>query len=742
MRIKKINIICHSHYDMNGVDHPTVASVINKKIINKAIEFIDKYKTNPKGEQFCWTIEASAPLMEWWSDASPDNRRKLIESVESGHLEVCGLPYNMTAAISEEEVNKVTNWMPDEIFDGLKIRTVIQSGVDGISASAINRLKSRGVRYVWSIPAPNGNFLRAYPFAFNWKLTTSSRVLAFQNGAKGSFSEMMLGYPLEEQYIKSADTYCNLSDGCRLFNFDDDDIERKKRFVAECYVRLSEYVDKLEKGGEYQFSILPVSLSGRVRGFNELPIEDLVEFIRLWNEMEFRPALCISTAGSAFREMEIEAAAAAIPTFSGQWPDSFARKYMSMPLEVSAARKTARTYSQIKRIKGQCFGEEKTKELIMRDVASFYEHNIEGISEDSISFTTAKAAPVYRALARAEYLLAEKIKDSIDYDKEGIYVYNPTDCALSGLIEFPEKALKGDYVSVMERDTLAIQSLHVRKAEGGNNVASFWANVPARSYRYYALMTLASPESAYVDMPETETDMNGWPLKFRYKDGSVLTTSGLCDVMSVCPRDDGSMDSDGCEYSLALTSEYDTYATVVQSFDSEVIGAGTRIMTVWKEEPRVNVKIIIEQKQTKKPAAVYAKVSLNMSNGFPITSSGGLVFDPSRSIIYGSVLDNIPFDGWISYPYVKTVLIARDTPLVSFGSHNLGYNSKDFTADKGEVYFLLVDNTNLKSSVTGQSERLTYSFDIVYDENADDFAGLAKLAQKCSSEFIPVVYVK
>lgn len=539
MAIKYIDIIHHSHTDFGYTDHPMITHEIHKSYIDIAIDAIEATSGNREGEGFCWTAEVLLPVYEWWLEADDEKRKKLLNAINSGRFEVMGLPFNNTALLNDSEWDRMLSWVPDELWERLKPKACMQIDVNGMPRAGIMRAIKKGIRYLWIGPnSYNGASPFGSPFAFRWKMPDGNSIFTWINpgycDAFYLFNENWRQGPVP----KVSDLRYRQPDSNDIFVCTEEKLLESHRICLENLKTLENdngmciSKDKALGGNTlitrqagYPYERLPASLTNQWRLDNDPPFTGITEFINKWNEMGLKPELRLTTPSVALSDLECEIGDR-LPEYSGEWVDWWANGSASMPAEISASRKAKRLYNTIKSgIFGKLDVRDNIKAAeILKNLCMFDEHTWG--SWGSIAYpydiatrmqTAEKSCFAYRALAAAEFLLAQKARSELKDKGNGIRVTNASEFPASGWVELPVDCFRGDFTHIQDSCTGEIRKFifdegteNFKRPETAEcfsmeNVAhTFSDKVPGRKVRFWSGDIGAGCTTSFIPLKKSD----------------------------------------------------------------------------------------------------------------------------------------------------------------------------------------------------------------------------------------------
>ena len=790
MNIKRIDIIHHSHCDYGYTDHQVVTAELQKRYIDRVLKLIIETKDRPLNERFCWTAEVNDPIFQWWKDADATSKRILLDAIGRGQFEVCAFPMNNTAFLNDDEIEKMINWIPDELWDAFSISTIMQVDVNGIPSASVYKACKKKVKYLWMSPNSYlGSSSKDSPRAFNWKLSPSDKVFVWLNNGYENAHDLFFDNWRVGPIPKASDTCFREPNNSDFFRCDDESVKKS-------HEKLVKKLDELLENKEYLYFSLPVSLTNQWRMDNDPPFSGLSEFVAKWNSLGLMPELRLSTVSAALSSIEVETLNKRTPSYTGEWTDWWAKGTISAPIEVAASKKAKMLYKIAKTLpacKDTEEAEDKLLDRSMKDLCRFDEHTYGSWSSvarpDSVAAKgewAEKSNYAYKALARTELICSDRIRYMFKDAEEGIYVYNPSEVNFNGWAEIPYNALRGDYASLMDKSTLKIEKLYFYPGDENfelsnknemyslfnnsrtfpdqapNKIVRFWTEIPPKGIKCY--IPLNTPDYIINDKigPSITTDENGWPLKLYWANGKSLSGTAMADFISYSfnglnqrrlmrelfnTEDEKAREVLLSQYTDKNISEYsqviktDTLKAVIfeQYFNNKSLLGGKRELQVWKDEPRISVTVKINRPYNLDPEAYFINFNLN-NNSAPVISNGGKIFEPGRGQLDDTCMDYYAFDGWVSYPYKGVLWVSKDAPLISFGDTNFFAKRKEFPENTGNIYSYIFDNTWDTNFIADSHGVMTFKYDIIIGENFDDFSMVKNLAEGFIKE--PIITVK
>jgi len=590
MRIKRIDIVHHSHADYGYTDHPEVVRELQKRYIDIALDAVAATMGDNPGERFCWTAEILDPVWDWWKEADDSKRELLLKAIEAGQFEICGFAFNNTAFMNDDQWDKFFNWVPDDLWEKLKIRSGMQIDVNGIPVAGAMRALKKGIRYLWTGP---NSYLGSVPFkqpsAFRWKMPEAGGIFVWLNSGYFNAHYLFNDNWREGPVPSAADLRYRKPEKGDIFS-------PKRDEILKAYEKCMENIKLLEaqsgaqtrnkqgvqventqfsSSGGYEYESLPVSLTNQWRIDNDPPFIPIVEFVAEWNAMGLKPELRLTTPANAMRDLENEIGEQ-IPEYEGEWVDWWAKGSISASADMAAARKAKRI---IKAINSHLFNDiesdKNRKDKVLKELCMFDEHSWGSWGSVAYPYSYAsrgqmaeKSCLAYRPLAAAELMLADKVRAKFEGAPDGVYVTNTASFPLTDWVVLPIGCLRGEYTHVKDMDTGELRKIIFTRGEENfarpespddfsmenvsrtfsDNVdgrrAMFWSGQlkPKSTKRYLLLMKNIENNPEKVSVLNSKTlklkyDKTGWPSSVKWNQMTLpLFYDGFGEFISLKPE--------------------------------------------------------------------------------------------------------------------------------------------------------------------------------------------------------------
>jgi len=781
--VQHVDLVHFSHTDYGFTDHPAVCREMQQRFLDIAIDGALATRDKPPEARFAWTAETTVAVLDWWNAASPERREDLLAAVASGQLEISALPLNNTPFLDAAQWRTMLHWLPEDLWAKARPKVAVQNDVNGTPRAGAMALLDRGVRYLFSgINEDSGGVPMNRPAAFWWKMPDGRRMFVYLN-----FSYPM-GYwffePVEWRrgpVPRAGDTRYRPPRAGEFLRTDEASLRQAHR-------HLSNAICGLESGG-FRYPTLVLSITNQWRIDNDPPLLFLPDFVAAWNRLGLKPTLRLTTASAAMERLEREIGGQ-IAEHAGEWTDWWANGTASAPREVAASREAKRLIAAAESpVWGELSGPaRRTIDELRKDLCLFDEHTWGSSNSVALPYSldtqaqfNEKAAFAFRPMARAEWLLAQRVRTRLIHEPEGLYVANSTKLPWSGWVTMTATALREDYRSIEDPATGKRRKIdflpglrpftppqgpdEISRENSAatfpdlapRQVARFWVDqLPGRSI---ARMRLDAREpSAETFPPPTlkpvAVDASGWPSALAWEGmPKPLAAGGLGDFVSVgvkgfAPRwrardiwnaPPEQREKMRKELLETISAESEGQAAVADNPHTVVYSQwlrhprlhwAVRKLEVWKREPRARLTFRLNRRSSESPEAMFIGFTLPCEGTMPKTSCGGLAFVPFADQLPGTCRDYFGIDGWVHYasPEGHWLWVSRDAPLVTFGEPRVLARRMDPPKAVHRVLAMVFNNFWYTNFVGDSHGVMEFQFDLVWRErlSAETVADLAE----------------
>jgi hypothetical protein len=775
--IKEIDLVHFSHTDVGFTDSPAVCRELYRRYLDIAVDTILDSLNGPAEKRFFWTAEATMPVYDWWQLATPARRRQFLDAVRAGQLEITALACNNTPFLNAAQWQMMAHWLPEELWRQVNPKVAVQNDVNGMPRAGALELLNRGVRYLFTgINEDSGGVPFPRPSAFWWKMPDGRRMFVWLNIGYGSGFDFFEPAEWRRGPVPSAaDTRYRPPRAGDMLRRDEDSVRRAHR-------RCVERIRSLEKSG-YRHEVLTISITSQWRFDNDPPFAPLADFVAAWNRLRLEPRLRLTTVADAMQRLEKDMGDTA-PEYTGEWTDWWANGTGSAPREVAASRAAKRFLAAAQ---APLWGPlnanaRQTMDELYRDLCLFDEHTwgsslsvARPYSLDTQGQFTEKSILAYRPMARAEWLLSQRVRTKLVGEGEGLFLANPSAAPFSGWVRLIATCLRDNFQTVENPQTGARMKLYFEPGiepwgrpckpedlsredisatfpdNAPNKIAKFWVErLEGNAVQHLRLSTqrIESESVANAIVPEVKTDAMGWPVSALWPGmKQPLFLAGCGDFTAVkvngfAPRHIlADIRRQGGEARERLRRETleevaaipDAKATVQETPHTFVYAQalhhprlvwGTRVAEIWKRQPRARFTVRLNRLSSAAPEIFYLAFPLPVGDTLPRLSSGGQPFTPFTDQLPGTCRDYYAFDGWADYVTTegRWLWVSRDAPLMTLGTSSTLALRQAPPKDTNRLLAMVFNNFWYTNFVADEHGIMEFQFDLIWRPNADGSA--------------------
>ena len=775
-KIKRVDLILHSHTDIGYTDHPMVTRLRQMQYLDIAIDAVLATANKEESEKFYWTVEAGHTIDDWWRDAPQVRRNDLIRAIRTGQLEVTALAMNQTPLMNAKQWDLMTlKWLPEEVRDAAEIKVGMQNDVNGCPRAGALQMLDNDVPFLWmSINGFNGGAPFRQPSAFWWKMPDGRKLFVWFNMGYGDAFYFFHDYNWRQGPVpESTDMRYRLPREGDFFRSDEESVRKYHRHLCE---RLR----GLESGG-YHYPSLPMSFTNQWRIDNDPPFPDMPKFVATWKRLGLKPELILTTAASALDSLR-SSIGDSLPEHEGEFTDWWQNGSASGTREIAASRQAKRLLAAATSpIFGPMTKSATVKETaILRELCFFDEHtwgSVDSIGRphdlDVLGQYNEKSRYAYHAVALAKLLLSQRAGNIFYQEEQGYYLVNTAPEAWSGWVNIPATALREHLEALRD-----VKSNHVFPIERRYGFASFSRanspddispesdqgtiadHVPGNTVRFwvdnlpgYSSLRLVRADSNNLSPPETiastvKTDEHGWLISAQWGD-QVLFDRPQGNFVSVeFPQFNGRwqygelLHGDKSRRAEALswnhaepagktTVEETPYSIrYTQSLKHSRLKWLTRTLEIEKARPHARLTVRLYRTTSELPEWFFIGSSLAVEgNVMPLASCGGVPFTPFADQLPGTCRDYFAIDSWLAYPSgdEQHLWISHDAPLVTFGERPEPLLRRNEPPEMmNSIYAMVYDNTWLTNFLCDQHGIMEFRFDLTLRPGSDSPTKLAE----------------
>jgi hypothetical protein len=187
--LQKVIIVYKTHFD---IGYTTMAREVvhgyRTEMADRVLDAIEKNRSQPKEQQFVWTVSGWPMKQILWEGQSPERRQKLEQAIRDGHLVVHAYPFTTHTETAEPEdlVRGLTISSTLDRQFGLPLSTAAKmSDVPGQSWIFPTLFAHAGIKF-YHMGGPLVNLTLGLPPMFWWEGPDGSRLLTLYNNGYGS----------------------------------------------------------------------------------------------------------------------------------------------------------------------------------------------------------------------------------------------------------------------------------------------------------------------------------------------------------------------------------------------------------------------------------------------------------------------------------------------------------------------------------------------------------------------------
>lgn len=250
-QIKEILCMHHSHLDI-GYTHPqNMLLELQCDYLEQAIDLCEITKDYPDSSRFCWTCEATYPLLKWLETASPKRIALFRELVARGQMSITALPMHTTPGCTSFQLSQALSTLNTiRTLTGSSVSTAINHDVNGQPWTLSSFMLDSHIEfYMTGINIHMGGIPFPRPYLFEWETPDKRRLPTFLGEHYSLFSQF-------------------------LFTAEND--------TQKMHKGITDYVSRLESGSwNYDFAVLTATNPPLFD--NNCPDHNLADLIRRYN---------------------------------------------------------------------------------------------------------------------------------------------------------------------------------------------------------------------------------------------------------------------------------------------------------------------------------------------------------------------------------------------------------------------------------------------------------------------------
>ena len=385
---------------------------------------------------------------------------------------------------------------------------------------------------------------------------------------------------------------------------------------------------------------------------------------------------------------------------------------------------------------------------------------------------TEKSLLAYRPMARAEWLLSQRVRTRLLGEGEGLFLANPAPAPFSGWVRMIATCLRDHYQSLEDPKTGARMKLYFepgiepwgrpQKPEdlsredisatfpdnASNKIAKFWVvKLDGRTIQHLHLSTngVEADPAPGPTTPEVRTDATGWPVSATWPgmpqplflegsgDLAAVKVEGfaprhvLADIRGQRGEARDRMRQERLQ-EVTATAEgpavrQETPHTILwtQALRHPRLQWATRVVEIWKREPRARFTLRLNRLSSAAPEILYLDFPLPTGDTLPRLSSGGQSFTPFADQLAGTCRDYFAIDGWADYATSagRWLWVSRDAPLITFGASPTLALRQAPPKDVHRLRAMLFNNFWYTNFVADEHGIMEFQFDLIWQKEAN-----------------------
>ena len=316
----------HSHVDIGYTNTQKNAEIIHARNLVNGIKLATNTVNYPDGARYLWNPEVLWPFERYLGNATPEEKRAIIDGVRKGYLRLdAGYANIMTSAASDEQLIEFFRYktLYEKLTDK-PIETLVQVDVPGMSWGMVPVAAKKGIKYVLSLNNGSDRVGHSTEQSFKpfWWADESgkNKVLFYQAGSynPGALIKGYLFWP----------SMAGQTDPAKLLQIVK--TENPRENFIDGYI--NKILPELEGSDYYPYDIFAMSWAMA----DNTPIDaDLPEAVKSWNAEYAYPKLIIAGATDfmhAFDEKYGDGLPILKGDFTEYWTDGLgtAAKYSGM----------------------------------------------------------------------------------------------------------------------------------------------------------------------------------------------------------------------------------------------------------------------------------------------------------------------------------------------------------------------------------------------------------------------------
>lgn len=184
--VDTVYLIHHSHTDVGYTHDQPVVWDLYRRFLDQAVDHAAADADHEGDDTFRWTVETTAPLVQWLEGSSPARRRLFVDLCRLGRIEVTAMPVNITPLYDTAELAEALEPVEHLRSQGIPIQYAMNSDVNGENWPLVDLLLDAGIKgFSMSINLDHGGAVPGHPRPFLWEGPSGRRLPAFSGWSYG-----------------------------------------------------------------------------------------------------------------------------------------------------------------------------------------------------------------------------------------------------------------------------------------------------------------------------------------------------------------------------------------------------------------------------------------------------------------------------------------------------------------------------------------------------------------------------
>ncbi len=666
-----IYIYPHSHLDIGYTGLPADVLKLQMRNIDVGIDIAEKTQNYPEGSRFVWNTEATWVVKHYLQQASLKQKKKFIEAVRKGWVEIDGGHSNSnTSTQSDEElIHFFNNASFIQKETGVPLHTMVQMDLPGVAWGLVTVAAQFGISRFISFP--NYFDLRRHweNKPFYWLGPDGKTKMLFLQGCPYGIGYTIKGnkYGLAKLQRFSTD-YDRVSTSNPLENFLDP--------------FLFEETTKLEKNGSpYDLYAITWSMAD-----NCVIDADLPEAVKEWNNKYAYPKLVISGATGILDAYE-KKYAAVIPTYSGDFTEFWTNGLGSDAKSVGVGREAKEELVQAEILSSMLQKDNSQSgktDSAWEDQLLSAEHTWGAQNSNSLlakEVETIKSGYFINSKNKSQAIIAEAIASYKDTTVSTFSVVNTLSWERNGIVTLTKSQSRfGDGVVDENNNPVLSQRL-------SNGALIFKAeHIPALGSKLYKVVaqkpnastdlnvtdtTLTDAEIAIKVSPQTGniTSIKSYRNGYEYVDSSTGLNSYLYVTGVYNGKDHPRNPTTTSDVSIRIKENGPLLVSLLVSSKAQGVNYLSREIKLYQGSSSVELINIFDKISTRQKEGIHFGFGFSLPNAKGRIDMPWSIVSPNADQLEGANKNWLAFQRWVDFSNMKygVTWSALEAPLIEWG---------------------------------------------------------------------------